>query len=41
MPTAAWLRQRLAGPRQLKAVVEDAVPQDVTLAAVLVPLVVA
>ena len=39
MPTAAWLRQRLAGPRQLKAVEEDAVPQDLTLAAVLVPIV--
>jgi len=39
VPTAAWLRQRLAGPRQLKAVEEDAVPQDLTLAAVLVPIV--
>jgi 8-oxo-dGTP pyrophosphatase MutT (NUDIX family) len=38
-PTADWLRQRLAGPRQLKAVEEDAVPQGLTRAAVLVPVI--
>jgi hypothetical protein len=38
-PTADWLRQRLAGPRQLQAVEEDAVPQGLTSAAVLVPVI--
>jgi 8-oxo-dGTP pyrophosphatase MutT (NUDIX family) len=38
-PTADWLRQRLAGPRQLNAVEEDAVPQGLTPAAVLVPVI--
>jgi len=37
--TADWLRQRLAGPRQLQAVEEDAVPQRLTPAAVLVPVI--
>ena len=39
MPTADWLRQRLAGPRQLQAVNEDAVPERLTSAAVLVPVI--
>jgi len=39
MPTADWLRQRLAGPRQLQAVIEDAVPARLTSAAVLVPVI--
>lgn len=39
MPTADWLRQRLAGPRQLQAVNEDAVPARLTSAAVLVPVI--
>ena len=39
MPTADWLRQRLAGPRQLQAVAEDAVPARLTPAAVLVPVI--
>jgi 8-oxo-dGTP pyrophosphatase MutT (NUDIX family) len=38
-PTADWLRRRLAGPRQLKAVEEDAVPPGLTPAAVLVPVI--
>lgn len=38
-PTADWLRQRLAGPRQLKSVEEDGVPSRLTPAAVLVPVV--
>ena len=39
MPTADWLRQRLAGPRQLQVVIEDAVPARLTSAAVLVPVI--
>lgn len=39
MPTADWLRQRLAGPRRLQAVNEDAVPARLTSAAVLVPVI--
>jgi 8-oxo-dGTP pyrophosphatase MutT (NUDIX family) len=39
MPTADLLRQRLAGPRQLQAVEEDAVPARLTSAAVLVPVI--
>lgn len=39
MQTADWLRQRLAGPRQLKRVEEDGVPQGLTPAAVLVPVI--
>jgi 8-oxo-dGTP pyrophosphatase MutT (NUDIX family) len=38
-PTVALLRQRLAGPRQLKGVDEDAVPERLTPAAVLVPII--
>ena len=38
-PTADWLRQRLAGPLRLQAVEEDAVPQGLTSAAVLVPII--
>lgn len=38
-PTADWLRQRLAGPRRLQAVEEDAVPARLTPAAVLVPVI--
>lgn len=38
-PTADWLRQRLAGPRQLKHVEEDGVPSRLTPAAVLVPVI--
>lgn len=38
-PTADWLRSRLAGPRRLLAVEEDAVPQGLTSAAVLVPVI--
>ena len=34
-----WLRQRLAGPRRLQAVDEDAVPARLTPAAVLVPVI--
>ena len=34
-----WLRQRLAGPRRLQPVEEDAVPQGLTPAAVLVPVI--
>ena len=37
--TSDWLRQRLAGPRQLKAVEEDAIAQGLTRAAVLVPVI--
>jgi 8-oxo-dGTP pyrophosphatase MutT (NUDIX family) len=37
--SAALLRQRLAGPRMLHRVEEDAVPQRLTLAAVLVPII--
>lgn len=37
--TADWLRQRLAGPRRLQAVAEDAVPEKLTPAAVLVPVI--
>lgn len=37
--TADWLRQRLAGPRRLQAVAEDAVPERLTPAAVLVPVI--
>lgn len=37
--TADWLRQRLAGPRRLLPVEEDAVPQGLTPAAVLVPVI--
>ncbi|MBI4988096.1 MAG: CoA pyrophosphatase [Rhodocyclales bacterium] len=39
VPTADWLRQRLAGPRLLKTVEEDAVPERLTPAAVLVPVI--
>lgn len=39
MPTAEWLRLRLAGPRRLQPVEEDAVPQGLTPAAVLVPVI--
>ncbi len=39
LPTADWLRQRLAGPRRLEAVEEDAVPAGLTSAAVLVPVI--
>lgn len=39
VPTADWLRQRLAGPRRLQAVDEDAVPARLTPAAVLVPVI--
>jgi 8-oxo-dGTP pyrophosphatase MutT (NUDIX family) len=40
MPLSAdLLRQRLAGPRVLHGVEEDAVPQSLTLAAVLVPII--
>lgn len=38
-PTADWLRQRLAGPRQLKSIEEEGVPHGLTPAAVLVPVV--
>lgn len=38
-PTADWLRQRLAGPRQLQHVEEDGVPPRLTPAAVLVPVI--
>lgn len=37
--TADSLRQRLAGPRRLQAVAEDAVPEGLTPAAVLVPVI--
>lgn len=37
--TADWLRQRLAGPRRLQAVAEEAVPERLTPAAVLVPVI--
>lgn len=37
--TSDWLRQRLAGPRLLCAVDEDAVPARLTPAAVLVPVI--
>ena len=39
VPTADWLRQRLAGPHRLQAVDEDAVPARLTPAAVLVPVI--
>lgn len=39
LPTADWLRQRLAGPRRLEAVEEGAVPAGLTSAAVLVPVI--
>ncbi len=39
VPTAELLRQRLAGPRRLEHVAEDAVPHSLTPAAVLVPIV--
>lgn len=38
--TADWLRQRLAGPRRLDPVEEEAVPAGLTPAAVLLPVVV-
>lgn len=38
-PTADWLRQRLAGPRQLMQVEEDGTPSGLTPAAVLVPVI--
>jgi 8-oxo-dGTP pyrophosphatase MutT (NUDIX family) len=39
VPTVDRLRQRLAGPRRLQPVEEDAVPQGLTPAAVLVPVI--
>ncbi len=39
MPTADWLRQRLAGPRQLAGGVEDGAPGKLLAAAVLVPVI--
>lgn len=39
MPTSQLLRQRLAGPRRLERIEEDAVPEGLTPAAVLVPIV--
>jgi 8-oxo-dGTP pyrophosphatase MutT (NUDIX family) len=39
VPTAAWLRQRLAGPQRLQPVEEEAIPQGLIPAAVLVPIV--
>ncbi len=39
MPTADWLRQRLAGPRQLVGTAEDGAPSKLLAAAVLVPVI--
>jgi 8-oxo-dGTP pyrophosphatase MutT (NUDIX family) len=39
VPTSQLLRQRLAGPRRLERIEEDAVPEGLTPAAVLVPIV--
>ncbi len=38
-PTSAWLRQRLAGPRQLAGTAEDGTPDSLVAAAVLVPVI--
>lgn len=39
MPTVDWLRQRLAGPRQLAGGAEDGAPGKLLAAAVLVPVI--
>jgi len=39
VPTSEWLRQRLAGPRQLAGAAEEGAPDNLLAAAVLVPVI--